>query len=290
MKARFTVTVLALALGACGGGSAEDAAGIDGAEVRVSAIRHAFDVFRAQRTGARFGADYADGTRVEACWKNPASQKLSDLKKAFYCAVPLEFRICNSPKLLTTDDAQVQERYRTFQRCKRDVDAALGSTGEFVYDAQVDRAYLDLFLRDRATLTPAEEAALVAANRPASSGREFPELLFDVASGVAREAVRIARPDFDALVRSYDWELQPSLVCEKTADVVGGAATRCRGDRAAARSAFISVGAGGSCSNVKQTREQLDLLGRCLPWFDEAPCGALIAGDVPATCRAQLVR
>jgi len=43
---------------------------------------------------------YLEGNpRFEACWINPAADKLSDIQKAYYCAVPLEVRLCNTPDL-----------------------------------------------------------------------------------------------------------------------------------------------------------------------------------------------
>lgn len=157
----------------------------------------AFAALRAQRTTAPLEKYYRDGLRIEACWANPAGKELSEIKKAFYCSMPLELRICNTVVLLTTDAAKREERYRGYLDCQRKVDALFGDRGRFVYGDAINKTYEDLFLRGESGLSAEDEARLVAANRPVNSGRSFPVLLAETIKGLAAEARDLASGDFD---------------------------------------------------------------------------------------------
>jgi hypothetical protein len=131
---------------------------------------------------------YQDTTRIEGCWANPAGNALTDIQKAFYCSMPLEFRLCNSVVLIQSQDTDVATRWQGFVQCEQTVDAIAGGTGAFVYDAKISATYYWLFLDKNSGLSSADEASLVAANQPASSGRSFPELLQAIVSTLATEA------------------------------------------------------------------------------------------------------
>jgi hypothetical protein len=156
----------------------------------------------AQRNGDRLGKYYADGNRVEGCWRNPVGNKLSDLQKAFYCAMPLELRLCNSVELLAIDESKVDERYDAYLACQKKVDAVFGGTGEFVYDDNINAVYKQLFL-NRAALSADDTAGIVTKNKPTFTDRSFTVILLEIGAGLASEAGDLAVDGFMSLVNDY---------------------------------------------------------------------------------------
>jgi len=174
-----------------------DAIASAAARARVESAMAKLD---AQRNG-EFGEYYADGVRVEGCWANPAGNKLTDLQKAFYCSMPLEFRLCNTVALLTTKGKPVDERYAGYLACQQRVDAAFGGTGRFRYDDEINSVYKELYLAQDSGLSGSDQAAIIAAARPKSSGRPFPVLLHGIVNSLGREAVDRAAPDLATMFR-----------------------------------------------------------------------------------------
>lgn len=129
-------------------------------------------------------------TRVEACWKNPLGDDLSENEKAFYCQFPLEFRLCNSPVLLATK-AEPEKHYalrvKGYQECKK----ITGFT-KLLASEDVDQLYSDLFLRKGRGLNPEDVEKLAAGVRPSFSSRPFAELRNEVALELAEHAFRNA--------------------------------------------------------------------------------------------------
>lgn len=284
------VLAVTMVLG-CAAPQAEDtSAGSDESELRPDTVLTAFDILRRQTSGPRFGAYYRDGTRFEACWKNPAGAKLTPVKKAFYCALPLEFRLCNTLALLATDDAQVTVRYEAFLDCQWKVDLALGGGGEFLYDASVNRTYKQLFLRGRSGLGDFREQLLVIRNEPAYSGRSFETLALDTMTTLVQESRDLSSPGLYAMAQSFDMGIVPSRMCALVTEAVGAAAERCGGDPRAARASFVQTATAGSCDDVRGIRDALGLVGDCLPAFGWLECPALLAGDLPKQCRGQFLR
>jgi hypothetical protein len=193
-----------VATGDDGGG--DDAAGGDDASGQTPPSMDDVDVtgaiaeLQAQLTTPPLQPYYSDGTRVEGCWLNPAGNKLTDIKKAFYCSMPLEFRLCNTIVLLSTQDSQVDERWQGFLRCEQRLDAIYQGSGAFLYDATVSATYYWLFLNDQSGLDPSQEASVVAANRPPSSGRTFVSLLGSIVTSLGAEAGDAAVQGFQDLV------------------------------------------------------------------------------------------
>lgn len=136
---------------------------------------------------------YLEGNpRFEACWINPAAAKLSDLQKAYYCAVPLEVRLCNTPDLRKIktrwegkagwfqkkiDDVEyLKQATDAFIECQTSVDARLAGDKTFVYSAAVNEFYGSIFLMNDSGLTAEEQTTLSAKYKPKITGRGFKEL------------------------------------------------------------------------------------------------------------------
>lgn len=150
------------------------------------------------RTSDPIGRYYEDGARLEGCWRNPAGAKLTELKKAFYCSFPLEFRLCNTIVLLSTDEAKVGARYQGYLDCQKKVDAVFGGKGLFVYDANVNATYESLYLKG-AALPAADAAGIVAASKPAFTSRAFPVVLLAIGRTLAEEAADLAAVGLSSL-------------------------------------------------------------------------------------------
>jgi hypothetical protein len=146
-------------------------------------------------------APFQDQTRIEGCWLNPAADHpcgrgtscppWSPLKKAFYCKQPLEFRICSSTVLLTTNESEPDKRMAGYRDCQKKVDALFGGKGLFLYDDQVAEVWQRIVV-EGATLSPADEAKLVAPAKPQLTGRSFPVLLAKIVEGLGVEAVELS--------------------------------------------------------------------------------------------------
>jgi hypothetical protein len=78
--------------------------------------------------------------------------------------------------------------------------------------------------------------------------------------------------------------------CLDTADAVAGAAERCGGDYQANYDAFIDGAAEGDCSNIVEVRDAGELYDECFPSLEAIACEDLLAGDLDASCREQLLR
>jgi hypothetical protein len=143
------------------------------------------------RTSEPIGSYYEDGARIEGCWRNPAGAKLTELKKAFYCSMPLEFRLCNTIVLLSIDEARIADRYQGYLDCQQKVDTVFGKKGLFVYDSDVNAMYETLYLKG-ATLPAADTASLVAARKPTFTDRSFAVVLLAIGRTLAEEAVDLS--------------------------------------------------------------------------------------------------
>lgn len=165
-------------------------------------VEAAIATLDAHRESEPLAPYYADGSRLEGCWRNPAGKKLSDLQKAFYCAMPLELRLCNTVKLLAIDEAKVEERYEAYLGCQKKVDAVFGGTGAFVYDGDVNAVYRQLFL-ERASMSEEDTDRIVAANRPTMSDRAFPFVLLAIGTTLTKEAADLALARLTSLADDY---------------------------------------------------------------------------------------
>jgi hypothetical protein len=195
-RSLFLATLAASSIASTGCATTSDDAGATQSDLAtptlaVDDVNAAIAKLDAQRNGAPIGRYYEDGNRVEGCWRNPAGSKLTDLKKAFYCSMPLEFRLCNTVVLLTVDESAVDDRYAGYLDCQKKVDAAFGGHGLFRYDDDVNAMYASLYLRG-ATLPDSDSAAVVAAHKPAFTSRSFPEILLLIGESLAKEAVDLS--------------------------------------------------------------------------------------------------
>jgi hypothetical protein len=177
--------------------------------LRVADVTRVVDRLTSQRTSAPLGKYYEDGSRLEGCWRNPAGARLTDLKKAFYCAMPLEFRLCNSVLLLTTDDADVDKRFSGYLDCQKKVDRVFSGKVSFVYDDETNALYKQLFLQG-ATLPKDDEAQVIAANKPTFSDRSFEGVLAAIAKTLTAEAIDLASTAFTSLVANFKSETESS--------------------------------------------------------------------------------
>jgi hypothetical protein len=124
-----------------------------------------------------------NGARIAGCWANPAGSDLSDVQKAFYCSMPLEFRICNTVVLLSTKTTKdVDSRYQGYLNCQAKVAGVL-SDSTFEYSADVDQAYRKVFLEQDASWTP---ASMVSDKRP-DAFDPFPVLLGRIVDSLVEE-------------------------------------------------------------------------------------------------------
>ena len=205
----YAIASLVALTAACALASEEDAPSAEAAvvaisEVTTSDVEAVIASLRAQREAAPLRPYYADGSRQEGCWRNPAGSDLSELQKAVYCAMPLELRLCNTPVLLLADD--VEARYRGYLSCKEKVDAVfapLGARGMFAYGPEVDAVYRQVFLEQR-PLPARDVERIVEANRPEDSGRPFALVLAAIAASLAAEARDLALGGLMALVDGYE--------------------------------------------------------------------------------------
>ncbi|MEZ4741479.1 MAG: hypothetical protein R3B45_03390 [Bdellovibrionota bacterium] len=93
--------------------------------------------------------------RFNACWHNPAAEKLPRAKKLFYCSMPLEFRTCNSlliQKLRKEGSLKtVSNREEIFDSCMRrtnTMDFYGSEDNEFkLSQNEVKNAYNEAFLK-----------------------------------------------------------------------------------------------------------------------------------------------
>jgi hypothetical protein len=152
----------------------------------------AFDALQNQLTTGALAPHYPGqpgSLRATACWENPAGKALSEIQKAFYCSLPLEFRLCNSVKLKEVHENLIGARYAAFKACQVETTMAWEGHTHFMFDAKVNQTYLYLFLNKYSGLTPAQEAAFIAKYKPAPSGKEFTSLLGTTFVGFVREVV-----------------------------------------------------------------------------------------------------
>jgi hypothetical protein len=187
--------------------SSEDAV-VASSAVTAADVESVIAELRAQRESAPLARYYEDGVRIEACWRNPAGSKLTKLKKALYCSMPLELRLCNTPVLLAIDENEAERRFRGYRDCKAKVDAVFGGTGAFAWNARVDTVYRHIYL-EGATLSEEDTKRIVAANQPPASSRTFAALLLVVGKSLLDEARDLA---IDALAHlTSDFEQETGL-------------------------------------------------------------------------------
>jgi hypothetical protein len=77
--------------------------------------------------------------------------------------------------------------------------------------------------------------------------------------------------------------------CMDVATAVAKAAQRCGADYHTSYNQFVQSAANGNCSNVVQVRDSNALYQTCIPSFMTISCTDLMAGNIDATCRAQLL-
>lgn len=201
------VAGLALALAACAAPREEEAqsdgsSAISSPTLDRARVDAAIASLTSVRNGAEIGSYYADGVRAEGCWRNPAGKKLTDLKKAFYCSMPLEFRLCNTIVLLTNDESDVEARRSGYFDCKTKVERVFGGRGLFQFDSNVDDVYGRLYLRGE-TLSDEDTADVVARNKPAFGSSGFPVLLAEIGASLVREGADMSLDSLASLVEGY---------------------------------------------------------------------------------------
>lgn len=165
-------------------------------------VEAAIATLDAHRGSEELAPYYADGSRLDGCFRNPAGNKLSDLQKTFYCAMPLELRLCNTVKLLTIDESKVDERYAAYLACQKKVDAVFGGKGAFVYDDNVNAVYKTLFL-SRAPLAEEDTAAVIAKHKPALTSRPFAFVLVEIGVTLTKEATDLALGELSSMADDY---------------------------------------------------------------------------------------
>lgn len=210
MRRLLLALALALTTAACASPTEEDdtsngAAAVTEDALSLHDVQASIKSLTDLRDGSVLGPYGADGARVEGCWRNPAGDKLSDLKKAFYCSMPLEFRLCNTVVLLATDDAKVDERYRGYQSCKAKVETVFGNKGLFEFDAKTDAVYKQLFLKSE-TLSAADTKIIVDAQKPTFSSKSFTRLLLEIGWSLTEEATALALEGLSSLASAYHAE------------------------------------------------------------------------------------
>lgn len=185
-----------------GQGESENAV-VAPANVSTAEVESVIAKLRAQRESAPFARYYEDGSRIEGCWRNPAGAKLTELKKAVYCAMPLELRLCNTPVLLTVDEHDVVGRFRGYVDCKKKVDAVFGGRASFAYGPDVDAVYRQIYLEGR-TLSAEDTTRIVAANVPRYSSRSFLVVLASIGASLVAEARELAVDALLSMARDYE--------------------------------------------------------------------------------------
>lgn len=194
------VTLAALATTAAGCAATPTQAGSESTDATNDAVKskkkqHAATLARAlaelDRQMDAYSPYYDDspdgrrqnGARISGCWANPAGSDLTDMQKAFYCAMPLEFRICNTVVLLATKATKdVDARYAGYLKCKDEVASVLDDAS-FDYSSDVDQAYRKVFLEQDPTWS---SEAVIAAQRP-GPGDDFPTLLGRIVESLVQE-------------------------------------------------------------------------------------------------------
>lgn len=167
--------------------SAGAEAGSSSEAARVQEIENATDFLLASiEKSPMLQPRYKDGTRIEGGWVSPAGKELGMAQKVFYCAVPLEVRLCNTPDLrelkkrLEKGDLSVPD-YATqateaFVACQKKVDEMLGDDGTFLYPVEVNAVYRSVFIERKEALSDDALAKLEEKYRPTITERSFPEL------------------------------------------------------------------------------------------------------------------
>jgi hypothetical protein len=134
------------------------------------------------------------------------------LSAVFYCAVPLEVRVCNTPDLkklkkeldkgtLSAAEYPVKAT-EAFIACQKKVDEMLGDTGTFVYPDEVDPIYRSVFVEKDFGVSDEEQAKLADKYRPTITGRSFPDLFMTSFKDIQNQL-----EDFEKLKRGIPrWE------------------------------------------------------------------------------------
>ena len=199
-----TVILLASTLGACASASTEDAASggadLTSAPSATASVNAAFASLQAMRSASpvgQFDEGGNESTRIRGCWQNPKGSNLTDLQKAVYCAMPLEFRLCNSPVLIKVGDKDfkddeyvIHDLLIVSRLCQAKTKEQFGA--RFAFSQDVENLYLRTFLRQQSGLSAADEAALIAAHRPKTQ-EPFAIELVSIAAGVTKEAILLGK-------------------------------------------------------------------------------------------------
>jgi hypothetical protein len=80
----------------------------------------------------------------------------------------------------------------------------------------------------------------------------------------------------------------PTKACNDTADAVAKAAQRCGSDYQSNYNAFVN--AVGTCEKIVQIRDETSLRSTCLPSLSTISCTDLMAGNLDASCKGQLLK
>jgi hypothetical protein len=167
----------------------------------LATTERAFAELEAMRNAEPVGQFYKggnEGARIRGCWQNPKGDVFTDMQKAVYCALPLEFRLCNSPVLLRThpknefkdDENVIHDLLIVYRLCKGKAQEQFGS--RFAFTPAVDDLYLRAFLRQQSGLSAADEAKVTAAHKPTTKGSIAVELI-QIVAGLAAEAPLLGR-------------------------------------------------------------------------------------------------
>lgn len=82
----------------------------------------------------------------------------------------------------------------------------------------------------------------------------------------------------------------PQQACLDAADIFSKAAVRCGQDYNTNHQAFIDSVAKGDCKNIVGVRDEGSFRNTCFPSVNVISCADLTAGNIDATCKAQLLR
>jgi hypothetical protein len=84
---------------------------------------------------------------------------------------------------------------------------------------------------------------------------------------------------------------EPEQACEDTADVVAEKARDCGLNSSEVRRGFVSGATGGqSCSVIVRVRDEAELRDVCFPALRALSCDNFANGEIPESCRNQLLR
>lgn len=209
-------------------------AGAMTATSRVDRAIRSFESASDQLVGAGWISAEDAALRREACLRSTALDRIANavdpsirpLQRAYYCAMPLEFRVCLTPLLMGLDEPTIPEgadptdtkvaadvatrsahRALAFFKCNAStVPAAIGSPGTLTFgkvgDAPMQTIFGDLVGDGESWLEEAEARRLAAAHTPRVTNVDDETLRKKVDASLRRE-VKGRSPAFKALVDAY---------------------------------------------------------------------------------------